>query len=416
MRRALVVSRYYPFNARRVHAVYQRLGTQLQALAAAVDEVTALFLVPPEQYSEGTDLMARERQLRELWSVPLQLRLAPVVDTATPSSLWGRAGRGIFNFHGHALARPIDNELARAAVRDALEASPDLVLAHRLSAMCVLLQLPAALGGTPLFLDLDDIEHIAWARRLLRDPAWPAERLLLLQTPALLLAERRAVRRATATFVCSEADRRYLERLSGGARVEVIPNSVHFPPQLDACDTEPLVLFVGSMGSRPNAQAVDTLVQHVWPQVHASYPQAQLALIGAGVENVRSAFAPGPNVRFLGFVEDLAPWYRRARLVCCPIRHGSGTRVKIIEAAAYGKAIVSTAMGAEGLRLEDGRDLLLAETDRELAAACVALLNDPARASQLGASARAHAMQQYERKGIVARLADTFRAALGNQV
>ena len=63
---------------------------------------------------------------------------------------------------------------------------------------------------------------------------------------------------------------------------------------------------------------------------------------------------------FAGFVDDLAPWYRSARVVCCPIYHGSGTRVKIIEAAAYAKAIVSTRLGAEGLEFEDGREIMLA--------------------------------------------------------
>ncbi|MBV9695548.1 MAG: glycosyltransferase, partial [Gammaproteobacteria bacterium] len=408
MRRALVVSRYYPFSARRVHAVYQRLGTLLQGLAAVADEVTALFLVPPEQHCAGEALLTREQQLRELWSVPLRLRLAPVVEAASPRSLWGRMGRGIFSFHGHPLAHPVDNAAAREAVRDALATRPDVVLAHRLSAMCVLLQLPRAVRRTPLFFDLDDIEHVAWTRRLLRDPAWPAERLLLLQTPALLLAERRAVRRATATFVCSEADRRYLRVLSNGGRVEVVPNSVHFPPAVTAEVTEPLVLFVGSMGSRPNAQAVDTLVREIWPRVHARCPQAHLAIIGAGAENTRSAAAPGPNVNFVGFVGDLGPWYRRARLVCCPIRHGSGTRVKIIEAAAYGKAIVSTPMGAEGLNLSEGREILLEATDGALAEACVALLTDPRRAHELGAAARALALRHYEREAIVARLSNMF--------
>ena len=169
----------------------------------------------------------------------------------------------------------------------------------------------------------------------------------MLQTPSLLLAERRAVRLATATFVCSEADRLRLSRLSSTNRVYTVPNSVSFPPQTPEQTPEPLVMFVGSMGSRPNAQAVDTLVQRVWPLVQARMPLARLVIIGNGSELTSSYPPADPSVSFLGFVDDLDSWYARASVICCPISHGSGTRVKIIEAAAHARAIVSTAMGAE---------------------------------------------------------------------
>jgi len=116
-------------------------------------------------------------------------------------------------------------------------------------------------------------------------------------------------------------------------------------------------------------------------------------------------------VSFLGFVDDLDSWYARARVVCCPISHGSGTRVKIIEAAAHARAIVSTSMGAEGLNFRDGREILLRESPSALADACVELLNDPSRADHLGRAARARAAERYERSAVVTQLAGIFRAA-----
>jgi len=415
MRQALVVSRYFPFNTHRVHAVYQRLGTQLQALARVADQIVCLFLVPLEQCRNGDELLAHEQHLRSLWSVPLTLRLAPVARDAPVTSLWQRALRGALDVHGHPLARPVDNAEARLAVAEALSARPDLVLAHRFSAMCVLLRLRALWKQIPLFFDMDDVEHVAWTRRLLTDPDYPRERLLLFQTPALLMAELRAARLATATFVCSESDRRYLARLASGARVQVVPNSVAFPPDLPPNDTEPLVLFVGSMGSRPNAQAVDILVEKIWPEVHARRPDARLVIIGAGAERTRSFSAPPAGVSFVGFVDDLTHWYQRARLVCCPIRHGSGTRVKIIEAAAYGKAVVSTRLGAEGLRLTDGNEIVLREDTAGLIAATLDLLNDPVLAQRLGAAARHKAAGLYERSAVTERLARIFQAGLNGR-
>ncbi len=117
--------------------------------------------------------------------------------------------------------------------------------------MAVVLEVGAELGDLPVFFDMDDIEHIAWTRRLLRDPAWPWEKLLLLQTPRLMLAEVKAMRLAQQTFVCSERDRRYLARLVGSGRVQTVPNSVSFPALSAADETEPLVLFVGSMAQPP---------------------------------------------------------------------------------------------------------------------------------------------------------------------
>lgn len=411
MTSALVVSRYFPFNPNQIHAVYQRLGTQIEALAQITDRVDCLFFVPPEQQRTPAELAEQQAQFAALWSTKLSVRLAAVAQEVEFGGRWQRLGKGIFDFGAHPIARPLCNEAARGALREALRARPRLILAHRLSSMRLLTEQRALLKGIPVFFDMDDVEHVAWSRRLWRDPGWPAERLLLLQTPALMLAERRAVRLSTATFVCSETDRRQLNALSGTNHVHTIPNSVSFPPQPPGQTSEVLVMFVGSMGSRPNAQAVDTLVQKVWPLVQARMPEARLVIIGNGRELTRSYPPVDSSVSFLGFVDDLASWYARARVVCCPISHGSGTRVKIIEAAAHARAIVSTPLGAEGLNLRDGQEILLRENPPALADACLELLNNPARAAQLGSAARARAAGLYERSAVVTQLARIFRSS-----
>jgi glycosyltransferase involved in cell wall biosynthesis len=415
MTSALVVSRFFPYDAQRVHGLYQRLGAQIQALAKVADRVECLFLVPEDQQFTPAELLEHEVRLRTLWSPAVSLKLAPTVREAGPKSLWQRVGRGVFSFHAQLIARPVNTPAAIAAVTAALDERPDIVLAHRLSSMSALMSVaaraPEKARRAPLFFDLDDIEHVASYRRLVNDPGWPAERLLLLQLPRLMLAEMAAMRLSTATFVCSESDRHYLARFAGGERVRTIPNSIGFPPAQDGQDaTEPLVLFVGAMGYRPNAQAADTLVQEIWPQVRAQFPDAKLAIIGIGREHTRSYHAPVPGVTFTGFVDDLQPWYRRARVVCCPVHHGGGTRVKIIEAAANAKAIVSTRLGAEGLDFADGQEIILRDSVSEIAAACVRLLGDPSAASRLGQAARQKASSIYERGAVVDKLAGIFRA------
>ena len=112
---------------------------------------------------------------------------------------------------------------------------------------------------------------------------------------------------------------------------------------------------------------------------------------------------------FPGFVDDLLPWYRRARVVCCPIHHGGGTRVKIIEAAANAKAIVSTRVGAEGLEFTDGSEIILRDDPGEIAAECIRLLGDPRAAATLGAAALRKARSIYEKSAVVDQLAGHLR-------
>jgi glycosyltransferase involved in cell wall biosynthesis len=324
----------------------------------------------------------------------------------------GRAvGSVAASFHAQPIARPAGAEAAVAAVGTALDTGPQIVLAHRLSSMCVLMRLADKVRGLPLFFDMDDIEHVSAFRRLLHHPGWPMERLMLLQTPRLMLAEIQAMRLATATFVCSEEDRRYLARFVGSDRVQTVQNSVRFPPVAAQDPSAPLVLFVGSMGYRPNAQAVDVLVQQIWPSVHARVPDARLVIVGSRAELTTAFPSRDPSVTFAGFVDDLDEWYRQARVICCPIYYGAGTRVKIIEAAAHAKAIVSTALGAEGLNFEDGREIVLRDTTTGLSEECVRLLSDARAAARLGEAAREKARQTYDRAALLDRLVSIFGAA-----
>ncbi|MBS0377854.1 MAG: glycosyltransferase [Proteobacteria bacterium] len=408
MRSALVLSRFFPFNSTRVHAVYQRLGTQVAALSRVADTVRCLFLVPPDQGRTAEQLALDESRLKRLWAPNITVELSATADESTPAGAWARFGSGVFDFQSTQIARPTANNQTRTTVRRALDGAPDLILVHRLSAMSVLLEAGAG-THTPLYFDLDDLEHVAWARRLVHDPGWKGERLLLLQTPQILRAELKALALAQTTFVCSQQDQLRLRRWAPQRPIEVVPNSVEFPPVDDTASTEPLVAFIGSMGSRPNAQAVDRLVQDIWPLVMKEVPEARLAIIGGAPENTRASRAHPPSVTFTGFVDDLEPWYRKARVVCCPIFHGSGTRVKIIEAAARARAIVSTPLGAEGLDFKDKEDILLGTSPADLAERTCRLLNNPVAAAELGRRARARAAVLYDRQAIIERLTALFR-------
>jgi len=419
MTSGLVISRFLPYNSERVLGPDQRLRTQVEALARVADRVDCLFWVPADQNCEPEMIRGLEARLRRLWSIPITVRLAPTAGHALPETRWQRIAPGVLNFRAQPMARPYSTPAAVAAVSAALDAGPDIVLVQRLESMCPLMTVarktPEKIRGVAVFFDMDDIEHVALRRRLLRDPGGRLDRLLLLQLPALMLAEIRAMRFAFATFVCSEADRCYLERLVRRPNVRTVPNSVVFPTLHETVTSEPLVVFVGAMGWTGNAHAAKSLVRDIWPRVRTQVPAARLAIIGPGSHTALHPWVD-ESVSLPGFVEDLQSWYRRARVVCCPIYYGTGTRVKIIEAAAHAKAIVSTRLGAEGLDFEDEREIILRDPPAEIAAACVRLLRDSDAAARLGRAALQKARARYERGTTIQQLADIFRAGRADGV
>jgi glycosyltransferase involved in cell wall biosynthesis len=158
----------------------------------------------------------------------------------------------------------------------------------------------------------------------------------------------------------------------------------------------------------PNVVAAEYLIREVWPRLAQLRPGARLLIAGPNSRAVPSFESPPAGVEFLDFVADLNALYRRTRVLCCPVRSGSGTRVKILEAASYGIPIVSTPLGAEGIELVADTDMLLRNDAQSLAEACSELLADDARARRMGVSARERVLTLYSRDASVSRV----RAAL----
>src|SRR6266700_881188 len=121
-----------------------------------------------------------------------------------------------------------------------------------------------------------------------------------------------------------------------------IPNAVAIPATYGIDPTSRSLLLLATYAYGPNIAAAEFLIREVWPLVREACPDAQLIIAGDKPERIPSFASHPPGVDFTGFVDDLDQLYRRVRIVCCPILAGGGTRVKILEAAAHGKAIVST--------------------------------------------------------------------------
>ena len=173
-------------------------------------------------------------------------------------------------------------------------------------------------------------------------------------------------------------------RAAGAPQVWVVPNGVTLPINtVPAAASAPSLLFVGSMHMSFNRDAVAWFLEACWPEIRESVPEARLVLAGRGGETFR-----GPGVEALGYVDDLAPLYAGARACIAPLRAGAGTRLKVIEAMAHARAVVSTPVGCEGLAVSADDGVVAAEGAASFARECIGLLSDKGLAAELGGRAR----------------------------
>lgn len=225
--------------------------------------------------------------------------------------------------------------------------------------------------------------------------------------------EAKALPRVDALVCFTDRDARALASVAPDREIATIPLLVELPERpLDPLGSPtPTLLFVGGFGHPPNVEAARRLARRIFPRVRASFPDAVLYLVGD---------KPPPQVRRLadehtivtGRVEDVTPYLDRAAVVVAPLRAGGGTRVKVLEALAAGKAVVASPRAADGIAAIAGEHLLVAETDDELAAAVEELLADPEARAALGGRARAWAEAALDWEQTVAAYEDVYARAL----
>ncbi len=172
------------------------------------------------------------------------------------------------------------------------------------------------------------------------------------------------------------------------APVRVYPNALPAASQVRA-DEEHVVAFSGNLEYEPNIAAARFFRARIWPSLRAEWPELCWRLIGRNPQPVARYAQRDPRIEVTGPVADAVAELAKAAVVVVPLRAGSGTRFKILEAWAAGRAVVSTPLGAEGLPARDGEHLLLAETAESIAAAVSRLLRSPEERARLGTAGRA---------------------------
>jgi glycosyltransferase involved in cell wall biosynthesis len=225
-----------------------------------------------------------------------------------------------------------------------------------------------------------------------------------------------ACRRADAILTTSDVDRATLVPHVGAIPIRVVPNGVDtafFTPG-PASDGPPRLVFTGAIDYQPNTDGVLHFCGKIWPLVRRSAPEATLAIVGKDPPPAVRALA-GDGVVVTGTVPDVRPWMQSATVFVVPLRTGGGTRLKILEALACGRAVVSTSLGCEGLAVTPGQDILVADEPAAFADAVVRSLRDPALRARLGAAGRALVEQRYRWEAIGADLGGFYEELLARR-
>lgn len=284
----------------------------------------------------------------------------------------------------------------------------DVVICETIGAV----ELMPQTGQVPKVISLFDIQSVLFRRLREISPMTIQDRLFYL--PELVKIRRYEARHYggfDAAITVSERDKSLLAHICPYLAVGVVHNGVdidYFQPDSEA-ETGSCLVFVGHYGYPPNSDAAYHFCRQILPKIHAVIEDVTFLAVGRDAPADLGIY---PGVKVIGTVSDVRPYLRQASVVVAPVRAGSGTRIKILEAMAMGKAVVSTSLGAEGLDVVHRQHIMLADTPDEFAEAVIRLLVNPTQRLRLGTEARRLVTDSYE----WGRQADRLDAFIDGQI
>ncbi len=246
---------------------------------------------------------------------------------------------------------------------------------------------------------------------------WAAALYSLVQWQKLQHYERAICRSAAAVIAVSAPDQAALRRLHPSIQAVVVPNGIDLagftPRPIPTTAANPVIVFTGKMDYRPNVDAVLWFADEVLPLIQSDTPTVRFQIVGMNPHARLDALRANPAISITGAVDDPRPFVGEAAVYVVPMRVGGGTRFKVLEAMAGGKAIVSTSLGVEGIGVVHGQELLIADRPRDFAAEVGRLLRDQQGkgdlSQRLGAAAYRFVEQEYTWQHIIPRLEAVYQ-------
>jgi len=254
-----------------------------------------------------------------------------------------------------------------------------------------------------------NVESLLWQRQALHEPDLLKRLVFRVEAAKMTRYERTTVQRFEHIVAVSRRDQEAMAAWVPTERITVVPTGVdvqRFRSQPRSDEGTRNVVFLGSMDWEANIDGAEHFCREIWPEVRRRVPGARFQIVGRNPAPRVTRLA-SESVEVTGTVESVVPYLASAAVFVVPLRIGGGTRLKIFEGMAMGRAIVSTSIGAEGLGVTDGRDVVLADTPSAFIDAVAGLLQDPARRRALGEAA-SRLVERYDWSAVV----DSFDEAL----
>ena len=245
-------------------------------------------------------------------------------------------------------------------------------------------------AGKRIIIDQHNIEYELLERTYYNEKSWLRKWYNWQESRLVKRAELTLCQRADAVLVTSERESLKLKQLAPNTLIKVVPNGVDMAMfgTGDMVEAPERIIFTGSMDYYPNIQAVLFFAQSCWPFVRTQFPGATWQIVGKNPPREVLKLAQLPGVAVTGTVPDICSYLAEAAVAIAPLFIGSGTRLKILDAFAARKAVVSTSIGCEGLLVVHGKHLLVADQPETFAHAICALLRDPQQRARLGSAGR----------------------------
>ena len=362
-----------------------RTWSLLQALAAEGHEITLICFGTPQEAAED---------LRPLYDLCRFVEIIPETMTSISSGpdLKGRVRAlasnlpyGVVRFRSERMRRRLAGHIQIGAL--------DLIFTETSYS---LINFPLS-HNIPVVLDNHNVEYVLF-ERYIHHTRSPLRRAYAgIECQRMRRWDKAACARANLVLACSHHDRNLLRELHPPVQCAVVPNTIDASSYRAAEGQEdPFILYTGGMDWYPNRHAAQFFAEEILPKVRKRVPGVRFVIAGRNPsEGFRRLMSQFPGVELTGTVSDMREVIAKAAVCVVPLRIGSGTRLKILEAAAMAKAVVSTHLGAEGLEFADGKEIVLLDEPEKFSEAVASLLADPSRRQALGQAARRRVEETY---------------------